>query len=65
MKKLKPNIYAILKECIEIGINAGYRRAFKHIDNPSEEIIKEEILKYVILEIVEKFNFDDQKEKNL
>ncbi len=59
MKKLKVNTYAVLEECIEIGINSGYKRAHKHTDNPTEEQIKEEILRYVMLQVSEKFNFND------
>lgn len=59
MKKLKPNVYTILQECIEIGINSGFNKAHKHTDNPTEEHLKEEVLRYIMLQISEKFIFDD------
>lgn len=59
MKKLKVNTYAVLEECIEIGIDGGMNRAYKHTDNPTEEQIKEELLRYIMLQICEKFKFDD------
>lgn len=59
MNSLKVNIYKVLQDSIEIGIDAGYRRAFKHTDNPSEEHIKSEILNYIMLQISENFIFDD------
>ena len=59
MKKLKVNTYAVLEECIEIGIDGGMNRAYKHIDNPTEEQIKEELLRYIMLQTCEKFKFDD------
>ena len=59
MKKLKVNTYAILEECIEIGIDGGMNRAFKHTDKPEEEYKKEQILHYIMLQIFEKFKFDD------
>lgn len=59
MKKLKANTYAVLEECIEIGIDGGMNRAYKHTDNPTEEQIKEELLRYIMLQICEKFKFDD------
>ena len=59
MKKLKANTYAILEECIEIGINGGWNKAHKHTDKPKEEYIKEQILHYIMLQICEKFKFDD------
>ena len=58
MKKLKVNIYNVLEECIENGINGGWNKAHKHTDNPNEEHIKEQILHYIMLEISEKFKFD-------
>ena len=59
MKKLKVNTYAVLEECIEIGIDGGMNRAYKHTDNPTEEQIKEELLRYIMLQICEEFKFDD------
>ena len=59
MKKLKVNTYAVLEECIEIGINGGWNKAHKHTDDPSEEYIKDQILHYIMLEVCEKFKFDD------
>ena len=58
MKKLKVNTYAVLEECIEIGINGGWNKAHKHTDTPNEEHIKEQILRYIMIEISEKFKFD-------
>lgn len=59
MKKLKVNTYAVLEECIEIGINGGWNKAHKHTDDPSEEYIKEQILHYIMLQVCEKFKFND------
>jgi len=58
MEKLKVNIYAVLEECIEIGIDGGMNKAYKHTDNPTEQQIKEEVLHYIMLQICEKFKFD-------
>ena len=59
MKKLKVNTYTVLSECIEIGINGGMNRSYKHTDTPTEQQIKEEVLHYIMLHICEKFKFDD------
>ena len=59
MKKLKVNTYAVLEECIEMGINGGWNKAHKYTDKPNKEYIKEQILHYIMLEICEKFKFDD------
>lgn len=40
---MKPNIYSILQDAINDGINAGYVRAHKHTDTPPEGTIQAEI----------------------
>lgn len=35
--------YEIITRAIEEGIDYGYRRAFKHVDKPDEELIKTQI----------------------
>ena len=59
MNKLKVNVYAVLQECIETGIEAGYNKAHKHNDNPSASHIKEQIEHYIMLQISEKFKFEE------
>lgn len=59
MNELKVNVYSVLEECIEIGINGGWNRAYKHTDKPEEDHIKEQILHYIMLQISEKFKFDE------
>ena len=56
--RLKPNTYQILSDCVEHGINAGWTRAHKHTDTPSEELIKQEIEHYIMLDVSENFKFD-------
>ncbi len=55
---LKPDTYKILDDCVEAGINAGWNRAHKHTNKPSEEELKNQIQYYIMLEISEKFKFD-------
>lgn len=59
MNELKVNVYSVLEDCIEIGIDGGFNKAHKHTDNPTEQQLKEEIFRYVMLQISEKFVFDD------
>jgi hypothetical protein len=56
---MKPNYYKIFREAIEIGVGFGYRRAYKHTDEPSEEILKDEIIEAIMIEIHEWVDFDD------
>lgn len=51
--------YKVLEDCVERGIGYGYMRAYKHNDKPTEEYIKEQLQYYVMLEISDYFNFDN------
>lgn len=56
---MKANIRMILERCIEDGIAHGYRRAHKHVDNPSEGAIIDNISSAIWLEIDTYFNFEE------
>ena len=55
--------YTILSECIERGIDYGYARAYKHVDDPSELEIKKEIYNAITNEICEYFSFEENYEE--
>ena len=57
---MKVKYAAILDRAIEDGVRRGYRRAFKHVENPSEESICEHIEECVMSEIYEYFSFEDE-----
>ena len=57
---MKPKAYRLLLRCIEDGVEYGYRRAHKHIDNPSEDTIKFEIENGIIHAIHEWFDFSQE-----
>lgn len=59
MNELKVNVYLVLSECVQEGIEAGWNRAHKHTDTPSEQTIKGEIERYIMLNISEKFIFPE------
>ena len=59
MNNLKVNVYKILEDSIEIGIEGGWNKAHKHTDTPTPDLIKEQILHYIMLQISENFQFDD------
>lgn len=45
---------------VEDGVKYGYQRAHKHVDNPSEQAIIEEVQASVLSSISEWFLFDDE-----
>jgi len=55
---MRANFRSILIECIELGVQRGYRRAHKHCESPSEATIFQEIEDCVMGEITERFFFD-------
>ena len=59
---MKPKIYAILSEAVEIGIRFGYTRAFKYTDSPSEQSILDDIHDSVMAEVCQRFTFDNEDE---
>jgi hypothetical protein len=58
--EMKPKFRVILGEAIEAGVRRGYRRAYKHIENPTEEAIIEHIENAVMSSIYEYFTFDEE-----
>ena len=59
---MKPNYYAILEECLELGVPLGYRRAHKHSENPTEEAVFLAIEEAVMSEICQRFIFESPEQ---
>ena len=57
---MKPKFRVILERALEEGIRLGYRRAFKHVENPSEVAICEHIEEQVMSSLYEYFDFDEE-----
>jgi hypothetical protein len=57
---MKPKFRVILDQAIEEGTRRGYRRAFKHNEEPSEEVICKTIEECVMSAIYEYFTFDPE-----
>lgn len=51
------NAYAVICRAITEGIDAGWRRAHKHVEAPGEALIKEQIHNSIMNEISEYFIF--------
>jgi hypothetical protein len=57
---MKPKTRVILEMAIEQGVARGYRRAFKHVENPAEGAILDSIEDCVMSQIYEYFTFDEE-----
>ena len=57
---MTPKFRVILEQAINEGVLRGYRRAFKHNEDPSEEVICETIEECVMSAIYEYFTFDPE-----
>lgn len=61
---MRANEYLVLSEAVEEGIAYGWMRAHKHVENPSEEAIKEQLVNSVMSSIAEYFWFDEVRDDN-
>ena len=57
-RSLKVNVYKVLEDCVQKGIQSGYNKAHKHTNKPSEDELLNQIEHYVMLEICDMFEFD-------
>jgi archaeosine-15-forming tRNA-guanine transglycosylase len=57
---MKPKFRVILEQAIEEGVRRGYSRAHKHVENPTEDAIIEQIEDCVMSAIYEYFTFDEE-----
>jgi hypothetical protein len=56
---MKPNFRKILEMAVEQGVSYGYRRAHKHIENPTEGAIIDNVVEQVMNSLDEWFDFED------
>lgn len=57
---MKLNYRKLIEDCIETGIERGWRRAHKHIENPNPESIKDTIHDCIMEQFYEYFIFDNE-----
>lgn len=57
---MKPKYYTILSNAIEEGCRLGVTRAFKHTEDPSFELIEDEVSKAIMTAICEVFEFEPE-----
>lgn len=54
---MKVNTHKILEHCVDVGIELGWRRAHKHTDTPSAELLKNSIEQAIWDELYEWIDF--------
>lgn len=59
---MKPKIYRLIEECVENGVEAGINRAYKHADNPTRGQIYDTVIRDVMFQINEWFDFEEPNE---
>ena len=59
---MTPKFRVILDQAISEGVLRGYRRAYKHNEEPSEEIICETIEDCVMSSLYEYFDFPEEQQ---
>jgi hypothetical protein len=52
-------LYALAGEAVEAGLKYGWGRAHKYTDTPTEEQILSALCDAVLVELCERFRFDD------
>ena len=60
---MTPKFIQLLEKCITDGVILGHTRAYKHNDAPSRADINESIVREVLNELHEWFDFDETKEQ--
>jgi hypothetical protein len=61
--EMTPKFIQLLEKCITDGVILGHTRAYKHNDAPSRSDINESIVREVLNELHEWFDFDETKEQ--
>jgi hypothetical protein len=58
---MKAKEYTLLANCIESGVESGWRYAYKYTDSPSRDTILNAIVESVLLEVSEAFWLDEEE----
>lgn len=49
----------VIEQCVEVGVMRGIRRAFKHAETPTREDLDREVVRAILEEIGEWFEFSE------
>jgi hypothetical protein len=61
---MHPKFYKVLETAVNSGVEYGYRRAFKHVENPTEGAIIDSIVEQVMNSIDEWFVFGEENNES-
>jgi hypothetical protein len=56
---MKVKMYNLVSECIERGVEFGYNRAHKHVDNPTKDYVVENIHREIMNQLCDYIDFGD------
>ena len=59
---MKPKFSKVLETAVEQGVSYGYRRAHKHIENPTEGAIIDSVVEQVMNSLDEWFDFEEEND---
>jgi len=59
--QVKINAYKVIDDAVDRAIRYGYNRAHKHVENPTEDLMIEEIHRAVMNELCEILRFGDEQ----
>ena len=62
---MKPRFRTVLDTAIEDGVTRGIHRAYKHVDNPTQEQIIASVEEAVMSSLWEWFDMEDEHVDNL
>jgi hypothetical protein len=51
----------VIEQCVEVGVGRGIRRAHQHTDAPTREDLEREVVRAILEEIGEWFEFDEDE----
>ncbi len=57
---MRPKTRIVLERAIDEGVRYGYNRAHKHVENPSEGVIIDNVVEGVMNSLYEWFDFEDE-----
>jgi hypothetical protein len=56
---MKIKMYNLISECVERGVNFGYNRAHKHVDNPDKISMVDNIHREIMNQLCDYIVFDE------